>query len=180
MAKKSTKVKDELAQLKLIGLLRISTGLVLFWAFLDKLFGLGFSTCRGEESVTVMCDSAWLSGGSPTFGFLNFGTSGPLSEFYAGLAGVAVVDWLFMLGLGLIGLSLLLGIGIRVAAVTGSLLFVMMWSASLPPENHPFLTYHLIYVLILMLVLVSNKRQKLGFGEQWAKQPLVKKYPWLK
>ena len=47
------------------GALRIGIGWIFLWGFLDKLFGFGFATAR---------ESAWLNGGSPTFGFLKFGT----------------------------------------------------------------------------------------------------------
>ena len=72
------------------GLLRLSIGWIFLWGFIDKLFGLGFAT---------KADSAWLAGGSPTFGFLKFAVKGPFAGFYHGLAGSAAVDWLFMAGL---------------------------------------------------------------------------------
>ena len=50
-----------------------------------------------------------------------------------------------MLGLLGIGVALILGIGMRVAAVAGALLLVLMWTAVLPPENNPFMDDHLIY-----------------------------------
>lgn len=78
-------------------------------AFVDKTFGLGFATAA---------EDAWINGGSPTFGFLNFATEGKLfHDFFAGLAG-PVADWLFMAGLFGIGLALILGVGMRIAAGT--------------------------------------------------------------
>jgi thiosulfate dehydrogenase (quinone) large subunit len=72
-----------------LALARISLGFIFLWAFLDKLIGLGFATCRdaAEGTVNVMCDAAWLSGGSPTYGFLTFGTAGPFQEVFSGMAG---------------------------------------------------------------------------------------------
>ena len=69
------------------GILRIGMGWIFLWAFFDKLFGLGFAT---------KAEGAWVNGGSPTFGFLNFASKGPLAEIYQSMAGNAVVDWLFM------------------------------------------------------------------------------------
>ncbi len=43
-----------------------------------------------------------------------------------------VTDWLFMLGLLGVGLALLLGIGLRVAAVSGTVLFAMLWLSQWP------------------------------------------------
>src|SRR3989344_489551 len=79
--------------------LRLVMGLIFLWAFVDKLFGLGFAT-KSENS--------WLNGGSPTSGYLLNATHGPFAEFFKSLAGVAVVDWLFMVGLLFVGLTLLI------------------------------------------------------------------------
>jgi len=50
-------------------LLRFSLGWIFLWAFVDKLFGLGFATESGK---------GWIDGGSPIFGFLNFAARGPM------------------------------------------------------------------------------------------------------
>ena len=159
--------------------LRISLGLIFLWAFFDKLLGLGYATCRAKETgvVETMCQSAWISGGSPTMGFLKFGTSGPFASFYQSLAGNGFIDTLFMAGLFGIGLALLLGIGVRIAAVSGSLLLFMMWTAVLPPANNPILDDHLIYILVLAGIYTSNNSQVWGLRGWWIKQKLVKKYP---
>ncbi len=165
-----------------LGLARISLGFIFLWAFFDKLLGLGFSTCRNTDTgvIDTMCDAAWLSGGSPTSGFLTFGTGGPFQEFYSTMAGNTFVDWLFMMGLLLIGLALMLGIGVKVATVTGSLLMLMMWTAALPPANNPFVDDHIVYIFTLAAIHFGNNNQKLGFGSWWATHPLVKKYPILR
>ncbi len=99
----------------LMGITRIALGFVFLWAFLDKTFGLGFATAS---------EDAWINGGSPTFGYLNFATEGKaFHDFFAGLAGTAA-DWLFMLGLLGIGLALILGIGTRIAAVLLSIVMI--------------------------------------------------------
>lgn len=158
---------------------RIALGLTFFWAFIDKLFGLGFATCRDAktEAVTMMCEKAWVNGGSPTLGFLKFATKGPLSDFYQSLAGNPLIDILFMAGLGLIGLALILGIGIRIATISGVILMIMMWSAALLPENNPFIDEHIIYAIVLLGILSANKQQVWGYRKQWVNQSLVKKYP---
>ena len=95
-------------------LLRIGLGWIFLWAFIDKVFGLGFATEAGKH---------WLTGASPTMGFLKFGTKGPLAGVFQAMAGSPVVDWLFMLGLLLIGLALILGIGMKIAVVNINLFF---------------------------------------------------------
>src|SRR6266511_4287462 len=95
------------------GLSRIALGWVFLWAFLDKAFALGFATGRLESGGIDFFakDAAWLNGGHPTAGFLEFGTKGPFKDFYAGLAGQTWVDWVYILSMLLIGLALILGIG---------------------------------------------------------------------
>ena len=156
---------------KLTALLRISLGWIFFWGFIDKLFGLGFATEAGKS---------WLDGASPTSGFLSFGTHGPFAEFYQSLAGNPLVDWLFMLGLGLIGLSLILGIGMRVATASGALLMLLLWTAALPPEHNPLIDEHIVYILLLIGLHVNEAGDHYGLGKIWGETKLVKRFPSLK
>jgi len=151
-------------------ILRISIGWVFFWAFIDKLFGLGFATTT---------EKAWISGASPTSGFLQFGTRGPWAEFYQGLAGNALVDWLFMVGLLLVGLALILGIGVRIAGYSGALIMLLIYSAAFPPKNNLFMDHHIIYIIILIGCAMTKSGYVLGLGRRWAETRLVKKYPFL-
>lgn len=121
---------------------RILLGSIFLWAFFDKLFGLGFAT---------PVDKAWLHGGSPTSGFLG-AVDGPFHSIFNSLAGLMWVDWLFMLGLLGIGLALFIGVGVRIAATTGSLLLLMMWAAQLPSETNPLIDDHLIYIAVLIAI----------------------------
>src|SRR5215212_2701227 len=85
------------------GVLRLSVGWVFLWAFLDKLLALGFASGRNPETGVVdrFGDSAWINGGSPTDGFLQHGlhTKAPFADFYASLAGSAVIEWIYMLSM---------------------------------------------------------------------------------
>jgi thiosulfate dehydrogenase [quinone] large subunit len=160
-------------------LVRLSLGFIFLWAFFDKLFGLGFATCRNAQTnaVDVMCNKAWLEGGSPTMGFLKFGTKGPFADFYQSLAGLAWVDWLFMLSLLFIGLALLTGTAMKLAAWGGSLLLLMMWTAALWPENNPVLDDHIVYIFALMALYWSRNNTKWSMRDWWLNQSFVKKYP---
>ena len=153
-----------------LALARIMLGFVFLWAFLDKTFGLGFAT----ESA-----KAWVNGGSPTTGFLQHGVNpeSPFAAVFNGLAGMAWVDWLFMLALLGIGLALVLGIGLRVAAVAGTILMVLMWAALLPLENNPVVDDHLIYAALLWVVALS--RREWSLTDWWLSQDFVKKNKWL-
>jgi len=156
---------------------RISLGLIFLWAFLDKTFGLGYSTCKNSVSGTTefFCNSSWLKGGSPTKGFLS-SSKGPFADIYHSLAGNGFIDFLFMAGLLLIGLSLILGIGIKIATISGITLVLMMWSSILPPKNNPILDEHIIYDLALAVISANNNQQVWGLRNWWIKHPLVKRF----
>lgn len=181
MAKAKTKLKAKSSEglWYSLALARIGLGFVFLWAFFDKLFGLGFATCRDPKTdvVSTMCEKAWINGGSPTDGFLKFAAKGPFADLYSNLVGNQIVAFLFMAGLLLIGVTLVLGIGVKIAAISGSLMLLMMWSAVLPPENNPVIDDHIIYIFTLMAIKHANDNQRLGLGSWWAKQSLVKQYP---
>lgn len=155
----------------LLAVLRLAVAWEFLWAFGDKLFGWGFAT-PSERS--------WLNGGSPTKGFLENSAAGPFESFYRSIAGDSWTNWLFMVGLAGIGLALLFGIGMRIAAVAGAVLMVMMWSVVLPPATNPFLDTHLIEALVLIVLARFNAGDTLGLGRWWASTALVRRFPWLR
>lgn len=163
-------------------MVRILLGYIFLWAFLDKLLGLGFSTCRDKltDTISVGCSQSWLHGGSPTTGFLGHAASGPFANFYHHLAGQAWVDWLFMLGLLTIGLGLMLGIYVRFAAFTGIVMLVLMWSALLWPANAPAVDEHIIYAFTLFGVALVDEHQVWGMRSWWHKTSIVKTLPFLR
>src|SRR5919106_1033722 len=73
------------------GVLRIAMGWTFLWAFLDKAFALGFATGRNPETgaIDFFGPDAWINGGSPTDGFLQFGvhTKGFFADLYGALVG---------------------------------------------------------------------------------------------
>lgn len=155
----------------LLVVLRLAMAWEFLWAFADKTFGWGFATTAQRS---------WLNGGSPTMGFLSNSADGPFESFYKSIAGDTWADWLFMLGLLGIGVALLLGIGLRVAAGCGALLFVMMWSVALPPQTNPFLDTHLLEALVLILLAAAGAGDRFGLGRWWAGTRLVHRMPVLR
>ena len=148
---------------------RLCLAWTFLWPFFDKAFGLGHETASAD---------AWLEGASPTEGFLS-NASGPFADFYQSFAGDAWADWGFMLGLLLIGTALLLGIGMRVAAISGATLLMLMWTAALPPENNPFMDDHIIYALVLLGLALVGAGNTLGLGRWWTSTNLVRSHRWL-
>ena len=132
--------------------LRILLGWSFLWAFLDKFFGLGFATCRGDAgSIDFFCDAAMINGGSPTYGFLTFATQGShtggLFDWLASGApdSIGFADIAFMAALLFGGLALMLGIGVKLAGIGGAILmFFMFLAADVWPENNPVNSSHVI------------------------------------
>lgn len=163
-------------------LLRIALSFVFLWAFLDKLFALGFATGRDSKTgaVDLFGPAAWIHGGSPTSGFLEFGASGPLAPGFAALAGNPIIDWLFMLGMGGVGIALLLGIGIRIATASGVALMLLLRLATWQSENNPVVDDHLIYILLLIGLAVLPDALRWSLARPWRRLALVERFPILR
>lgn len=165
-----------------LAVLRIATGLLFLWAFVDKAFGLGYAT---------QPKNAWFSGGSPTKGFLSRVDVGPFQSVFHDIAGAWWADGLFMIGLLAIGVALVLGIGLRISAVAGSLMMLLMWAAEWPPAQHnaageatmstnPIIEYHIVYALVLIALAATASGAVWGLARWWAELPFVKANTWLR
>ena len=153
-----------------LAVLRIAYGLTFLWAFFDKLFGWGYATPSAKS---------WINGGDPTAGFLK-SSDGPFADFYHGLVGDWWVSPLFMIGLAGIGLALTMGIGMRIAAGAGALLYLLMWSANLPPETNPVLDDHILGAITVVALALLAAGNFWGLGKWWSSLDFVRKYPWLR
>jgi thiosulfate dehydrogenase [quinone] large subunit len=163
--------------------LRIAFGITFLWAFLDKTFALGFHTGYDQEgNLDRFGPAAWINGGSPTEGFLSFGVpaDNPFHGFFTGLAGHAWVDWLFMLGLLGIGVTLLLGVGMRIGAAAGALMYAFMYAAVLPLENNPVVDDHLVGIIVMAVLALGAAGTTWGLGRWWNRTEVVKTYPVLR
>ena len=164
-----------------IAALRVALGLVFLWAFLDKTFGLGYSTPSAK---------AWINGGSPTKGFLASVDVGPFETLFHNIAGTWWANWLFMVAMLGIGIALLLGVALRIAAVSGTLVLLMMWAAEWPlarftsagdPSGsvNPLVDYHIIYALGLIVIALSTDPVRTLGGRVWTAIPFVGHRGWL-
>ena len=165
-----------------ISLFRIGLGFIFLWPFLDKAFGLGYSTPSAK---------AWIHGGSPTNGFLGHVEVGPLQSTFRSIAGNGLIDALFMLTLLGVGVALLLGVVLRFAAVSGTILLVLMWAAEWPlarfsstgdptGSTNPFIDYHLIFALGLITVAAYGTASAWGLGKWWCSRPVVVDHSFLR
>jgi thiosulfate dehydrogenase [quinone] large subunit len=165
------------------GLLRIAMGATLLWAFLDKAFALGFSTGRNPETgaIDFFGPDAWISGGSPTDGVLQFALKGPFQDLYGALAGQVWVEWVYMLSMLLIGTALIFGVATRLAAIGGILWMAIFYTATaIWPEHNPVLDDHIVYGVQLGVLAVVGAGRYLGLGARWERTGLVKRLPILK
>jgi thiosulfate dehydrogenase [quinone] large subunit len=166
---------------RFLAVVRVVIGFEFLWAFLDKTFGFGYATPAAR---------AWINGGSPTKGFLSRVAVGPFESTFHAWAGAAWADWLFMAGLLGIGIALILGIGLRIAAVSGTLMMLLMWAAEWPlakitsageptMSTNPIVDYHIIYALVLIAVALTYAGNTWGLGRLWARLPFVQRNHWL-
>ncbi|MGP4050206.1 hypothetical protein [Streptomyces sp. 2A115] len=162
--------------------LRLLSGFVVLSAFLDKTVGFGYATQSGN---------GWIDGVSPTEGFLRGVAAGPMESTFHSWAGHAWADWLFMLGLLGIGLALIGGFALRLAAVAGTAMMALMWIAEWPPAQHlpdgvasmstnSFADRHLLYAVLLITLAAVSAGDTLGIGRHWARLPIVRDNRWLR
>ena len=149
---------------------------------MDKTFGLGYATAS---------DNAWINGGSPTKGFLSRVAVGPLESTFQSMAGDAWVDWLYMIGLLGIGVALVAGVGLRIAAAATTVLMALMWVAEWPlamttsagdptMSTNPLVDYHVIYAIVTIVLAIAYAGDTWGLGKSWARLPLVQRHRWLR
>ena len=167
----------------LFGLLgmRLAVGFYFIWAFVDKTFGLGYHTPAAH---------AWLSGGSPTTGFLGGANVGPFQGVFQALAGQPVVDWLFMLGLLGVGAALILGVALRPAAIAGVTMLTLMYLASWPfatvaggqptGSTNPLVDDHVIDSIAVIIVAALAAWAIGPLSRKWSELSIVKSHSWLR
>jgi thiosulfate dehydrogenase [quinone] large subunit len=165
---------------KALAFLRVATGFIFLWAFLDKTFGLHYATASGKS---------WIDGGSPTKGFLGSVEVGPFQSLFHSMAGTWYADWLFMLGMLGLGVALIAGVAVRAAAVAGVIILAMMWFAEFPLAQHtsagapagssnPLVDYHFLYAVVLIVLATTYAGSTWGLGRVWARLPFVRDHAW--
>jgi len=141
-----------------LAVLRIVVGFIFLWTFLDKTFGLGFSTPR---------QMAWINGGQPAQGFIKgVAVHSPFGSAFELLAN-PVGDWLFMAGM----------LGLKVSAFAASALMVPLYLALWPigtggTENaatNPLVDLHWVLTLSAILFALTRAGDTLGLGTWWSR-----------
>lgn len=158
-----------------LAVLRLATGFIFLWAFLDRAFGLGFSTTSA---------AAWNQGGTPSQVSLNSpAVTGPLRSFFALIASPApdVLAVLAVLAMFAVGAAGILGVGLRVGADAGSVVLLFMYLAEWPftvnsASTNPLVDYHIVYALALIVIAFVSAGDTRGFGRVWKSLPPVQKH----
>ena len=155
-------VRSSLARKFLAGL-RIVLGFTFLWAFIDKLFGFGYMTAS---------KAAWIHGGTPAQGFMK-NAEGPFASFFKNIAG-PWADWLFMAGLLGIGIALLAGAGLKLAAWTAGLLLALMYLAEFPlgttgAYTNPLFDSHWSEALGIAVLATTPAGDTWGLGKWWGR-----------
>jgi len=153
--------------------IRIALGIIFAWAFVDKVFGLGYSTPS---------ERAWINGGNPTAGYLG-SSVGPFAGFFHAIAGDSAANVLFMFGLAAIGAALLAGVGVRIAGYAGALMMALMYASHVPwaasGATNPLIDDHVVYAIALLGLSFAHAGRTFGFGRAWSESAPVRRFPLL-
>ena len=141
-------------------LLRIATGWMMLYAGVTKIVDPTWSA------------EGYLKGAKMFAGFYQWLISPSI---------LPIINFVNEWGLALLGISLILGIGVRLSSILGAILMMLYYFPILDfpyPNPHSFLIdEHVIYALIL--VLFASLRAGRAFGlENWCSRlPICSKYP---
>lgn len=144
-------------------LLRIAMGWLMFYA-----------------GITKVINPAWSAAG-----YLNSAkTFTPFFQWLASPANIAWVNFLNEWGLTLLGVSLILGIAVRLSSILGAVLMLLYYFPILDfpyPNPHSFLVdEHIIYAAVL-LFLASFRAGRIWGLENWCSNlPICSKFPRLR
>ncbi|MFN7088758.1 MAG: DoxX family membrane protein [Candidatus Paceibacteria bacterium] len=144
-------------------LLRISLGWLMFYA-----------------GITKFLNPAWSAAG-----YLK--NAKTFSSFYQWLARpeiLPIVNFVNEWGLTLLGLSLILGWGVRLSSILGAVLMFLYYLPILDfpyPTPHAFLVdEHIIYIFVLLLFASFRAGRVWGFDNWCSNLPICSKFPRLR
>lgn len=147
---------------RVLAISRVVLGSTFLWGFADKLLGLGYPT---------QTERSWIAGGTPAQGYLG-SVEGPFAELFRTTVQNPVGDWLYMLALLGIGVAVVLGAGLRVAAVAGTVFMLTLYLTQLPwvvGGTNPVVDVHWVNALVLWVLAVTLAGDTWGVGRIWAR-----------
>jgi len=125
--------------------------------------------------ITKVLDPKWTAAGY----LANAKTFANLYQWLASPANIGWVNFINQWGLTLLGVSLILGIGVRLSSVLGAVLMLLYYFPVLefPYLEHAYLVdEHIIYALVLVFFAVIRAGRYYGLEEWCANLPFCRKY----
>jgi thiosulfate dehydrogenase [quinone] large subunit len=148
---------------KSLFLLRLLTGWMMFYAGITKVF-----------------DPNWSAAG-----YLN--SAKTFAGFYGWLASpgvLPIVNFVNEWGLTLLGVSLILGLGVRLSSILGAVLMLLYYFPILDfpyPNPHSFIVdEHIIYAAVLLYLAAVRAGRIWGLDNWCSNLPLCAKFPRLR
>lgn len=142
-----------------LAVVRISLGWLMFYA-----------------GITKVLDPEWTAAGYAR----GAKTLPGLYEWFASPANIGWIDFVNKWGLTLLGVSLILGIGVRLSSSLGT---ILMFSYYLPVLEFPYVSeynflvdQHIIYVGILIFFAVTRAGRYWGL-EEWFEKAFLRRWP---
>jgi thiosulfate dehydrogenase [quinone] large subunit len=143
--------------------LRFTMGWMFFYSGITKIINPTWSAAGYLQSAKMFAGFyGWLAqpGLLPITNFLN--------------------EW----GLTLLGLSLILGVGVRLSSILGAFLMLLYYFPILDfpyPNTHSFIVdEHIIYAAVLLLFAVFRAGRFWGFGNWLSNLPICSRFPRLR
>ena len=144
-------------------LLRISMGWLMFYAGITKVLDPSWSA------------AGYLSNAKTFAGFYNWLLQPNL---------LPTINFINEWGLTLLGISLLLGIGVRLSSVLGAVLMLLYYFPVLDfpyPKPHSYMVdEHIIYALVLLYFAAARAGRVYGLEEWCSNLPICSKFPKLR
>ncbi|HEY9293668.1 MAG TPA: hypothetical protein VIP98_20515, partial [Microlunatus sp.] len=83
------------------------------------------------------------------------------------------------------------GVALRISAVAGTIMLVMMWMVEFPLDRtlssgglsgspNPIVDYHVIYALVLITLAATSAGLTWGLGRWWARLPYIRDHRWVR
>lgn len=135
--------------------------------------------------VFLYAASHQIGGGFSVTGFLTHTkTFHGLFSIFTGPSVAPVVSFLVAYGHLLIGLSLLVGLMVRVSSIFGIALMLMYWMAHMdfPYISNPnnfLLDDHIVYAFVLALMIATHAGHIFGLDGWFAKRDAARDHKWL-
>ena len=126
--------------------------------------------------ITKVMDPQWTAAGYAR----SAKTFTGLYEFFASTEQISLINFVNKWGLTLLGISLILGIGVRLSSSLGAILMIFYYLPALQfpyvGEHSYIVDEHIIYALLMIYFAIVRAGRYWGL-EKWFSDTLLKKLP---